>query len=190
MELFRNGSLKTWQNPETLSLNRLSARATLFPYPTAPAALANRREDSPWWRSLNGQWDFRLVDRPENVPAEFAQPDFSPDAEWSKLPVPSNWMMHGHGRPHYTNAQMPFAEQPPCVPNENPTGLYRTQFVVPADWAGRRILLHVGGAESVLYVWLDGQVVGMAKDTRLPSEFDLTPYVLSLIHISEPTRPY
>ncbi|MBP6506854.1 MAG: DUF4981 domain-containing protein [Opitutaceae bacterium] len=177
MELFRNGSLKTWQNPETLSLNRLSARATLFPYPTAPAALANRREDSQWWRSLNGTWDFRLVARPEDVPAEFVRPDFAPDAAWSKLPVPSNWTMHGHDRPHYTNVVMPFPDFPPRVPEANPTGLYRTQFNVPPDWAGRRTLLHVGGAESVLYVWIDGQPVGMAKDTRLPSEFDVTPYV-------------
>ena len=69
MDLLQTGSLKTWQSPETLSLNRLPARATLFPYPTAAAARANRREASPWWRSLDGDWDFRLVDRPEAVPA-------------------------------------------------------------------------------------------------------------------------
>ncbi len=177
MELFPNGALKTWQNPETLAHNRLSARATLFPYPTAKAALANQREDSPWWRSLSGQWDFRLVDRPENVPADFIEPAFSPDAHWAKLPVPSNWTMHGYDRPHYTNVRMPFNDQPPRVPDANPTGLYRTQFSIPADWAGRRTILHVGGAESVLYVWVDGVQVGMAKDTRLPSEFDLTPFV-------------
>ena len=177
MELLQTGQLKTWQSPETLSFNRLAARATLFPYHTAVAARANRREDSPWWRSLNGAWDFRLVDRPENVPAEFVRPDFRPDASWSKLPVPSNWTMHGHDRPHYTNIIMPFPDAPPQVPEANPTGLYRTMVSVPADWSGRRVILHVGGAESVLYLWLDGQPVGLAKDTRLPSEFDLTPYV-------------
>jgi len=85
--------------------------------------------------------------------------------------------MHGHGYPHYTNVVMPFNDLPPQVPAENPTGLYRTRFTVPADWDGRRIILHIGGAESVLYVWVDGQGVGLAKDTRLPSEFDLTAYV-------------
>jgi beta-galactosidase len=177
MDLIQTGPLKTWQNPETLSFNRLAARATLYPYPTAKAALADRREDSPWWRSLDGDWDFRLVDRPEAVPAEFVAPGFKPDTAWAKLPVPSNWTMHGYDRPHYTNVIMPFAEQPPRVPVANPTGLYRRTFTVPADWAGRRTVLHVGGAESVLYVWVGGQPVGLAKDTRLPSEFDLTPYV-------------
>ncbi|HNC24119.1 MAG TPA: glycoside hydrolase family 2 TIM barrel-domain containing protein [Opitutaceae bacterium] len=177
MDLLQTGSLKTWQSPETLSLNRLAARATLFPYPTAEAALANRREQSPWLRSLNGDWDFRLVGRPEDVPAEFVQPGFTPDGSWSKLPVPSNWTMHGHDRPHYTNVIMPFPHQPPTVPEQNPTGLYRTTLEIPADWNGRRIILHVGGAESVLYVWIDGQPVGLAKDTRLPSEFEVTSFV-------------
>ncbi|HRI82899.1 MAG TPA: beta-galactosidase, partial [Opitutaceae bacterium] len=177
MNLLHCGPLKTWQNPELLSANRLAARATLYPYATAESARNNRREDSPWWKSLNGDWDFRLVDRPESVPPAFVEPGYAPDAAWSKLPVPSNWTMHGHDRPHYTNAVMPFPEQPPRVPDANPTGLYRTTFTVPADWTGRRTILHVGGAESVLYVWVDGQPVGIAKDTRLPSEFDLTPYV-------------
>ena len=177
MELLQTGALKTWQSPETLSLNRLPARATTYPYPTVAAARANRREDSPWWLSLDGDWDFRLVSQPEQVPADFAAPSFLPDAEWTKLPVPSNWTMHGHDRPHYTNVQMPFPHLPPQVPEENPTGLYRTTLQVPANWSGRRVVLYVGGAESVLYIWLDGQPVGLAKDTRLPSEFDLTPYV-------------
>jgi len=177
MDLLQTGSLKTWQSPETLSLNRLPARATLYPYPTAAAARAGNRGQSPWWKSLNGTWDFCLVDRPESVPAEFVRPEFAPGAGWSKLPVPSNWTMHGHDRPHYTNVIMPFPNPPPSVPEQNPTGLYRTALSVPAEWSGRRVILHVGGAESVLYVWIDGQPVGLAKDTRLPSEFDLTPYV-------------
>lgn len=177
MDLLQTGSLKTWQSPETLSLNRLPARATLYPYPTAGAARTVDREQSPWWHSLNGNWDFCLVARPEEVPAEFVRPDFSPGAGWSKLPVPSNWTMHGHDRPHYTNVIMPFPNPPPSVPEQNPTGLYRTAITVPAHWTGRRVVLHIGGAESVLYLWLDGQPVGLAKDTRLPSEFDLTPYV-------------
>ncbi|MEO6876236.1 MAG: glycoside hydrolase family 2 TIM barrel-domain containing protein [Opitutaceae bacterium] len=177
MELLQTASLKTWQSPETLSLNRLPARATLYPYPSSAAARSNDRVQSSWWHSLNGIWDFCLVDRPENVPVEFVRPDFKPTAAWSKLPVPSNWTMHGHDRPHYTNVIMPFPNPPPCVPELNPTGLYRTTLTVPNDWTGRRVILHVGGAESVLYLWLDGQPVGLAKDTRLPSEFDLTPYV-------------
>ena len=179
MELLQTGPLKSWQSPETLSFNRLAARSTLFPYPSLALAKRNDRTKSPWWYSLNGEWDFRLIDRPENVPTDFLQPGFDADnsTDWGKLPVPSNWTMHGHDQPHYTNIVMPFDEQAPNVPSANPTGLYRTTIKVPADWKGRRTILHFGGAESVLYVWIDGHPVGLAKDTRLPSEFDLTPYV-------------
>lgn len=179
MELLQTGPLKTWQSPETLSFNRLAARATLYPYPSLALARRNDRTASPWWQSLDGEWDFRLVARPEEVLAGFVESGFMPESAegWSKLPVPSNWTMHGHDRPHYTNVFMPFRDQPPQVPEANPTGLYRRIFTVPAKWKGRRTILHVGGAESVLYVWVDGRPVGLAKDTRLPSEFDLTPYV-------------
>ena len=126
--------------------------------------------------SLNGDWRFSLADRPEAIPAEFASASFD-DAAWATLPVPSNWTMHGYDKPHYTNVQMPFDLAPPNVPDDNPTGLYRRTFELPAGWDSRRVVLNVGGAESVLYVWLNGQAVGMGKDSRLPHEFDLTPFL-------------
>ena len=171
--LFWQGATRTWVHPETISVGRLPARATLYPFPDFDSALAVRREASPFVKSLNGDWLFHLADRPEATPEGFTRPDYD-DAAWARLPVPSNWTMHGYDRPHYTNIQMPFAGEPPLVPEENPTGLYRTTFEVPADWAGRRIVLHVGGAESVLYVWVNGHPVGMGKDSRLPQEFDVT----------------
>ncbi len=174
MDLLVQGATKTWMHPETVSLGRLPMRATLTPYPDAAQAL--QRGDSPWTRSLNGAWRFSLARSPEVIPADFAQPGFD-DAAWAELPVPSNWTMHGFDKPQYTNVQMPFAGAPPTVPNENPTGLYRRTFEVPADWAGRRVVLQIGGAESVLYVWVNGAAVGMGKDSRLPQAFDVTEFV-------------
>jgi beta-galactosidase len=174
MDLLYLGSTPSWTHPETVSIGRLPARASLTPYPDAESARA--RGPSPFVRSLNGDWRFRLAERPQAIPAEFARPEFD-DADWASLPVPSNWTMHGYDKPHYTNVQMPFAEAPPNVPDANPTGLYRTRFALPPEWGGRRVVLHVGGAESVLYVWLNGAPVGMGKDSRLPQEFDLTPFL-------------
>ena len=48
---------------------------------------------------------------------------------------------------------------------------------VPAEWAGRRIVLQVGAAESVLLVHVDGRPVGISKDSHLAAEFDLTDVV-------------
>ena len=83
----------------------------------------------------------------------------------------------GFDRPIYTNVQMPFRPQPPNVPDANPTGVYRTTVTVPREWRGRRVVLHIGGAESVLFVWLNGRAVGMSKDSRLAAEFDVTEHV-------------
>ena len=77
-------------------------------------------------------------------------------------------------KPHYTNVQMPFEGLPPEIPDVNPTGVYERDFEVPADWAGRRVVLHVGAAESVLIVSLNGDEFGVGKDSHLASEFDLT----------------
>ena len=77
-------------------------------------------------------------------------------------------------RPIYTNVQMPFPNRPPETPEENPTGVYERTFEVPAGWAGRRVVLHVGAAESVLLVEVNGQDVGISKDSHLAAEFDVT----------------
>ena len=82
-------------------------------------------------------------------------------------------------KPHYTNVQMPFAGTPPHVPEANPTGIYERTFELPESWAGRRIVLHVGAAESLLVVHLNGTEVGLSKDLHLAAEFDLTDAVTS-----------
>ena len=39
----------------------------------------------------------------------------------------------------------------------------------------RRVILHLGGAESCFAVYCNGHEIGWGKDSRLPTEFDLTP---------------
>ena len=165
LDLLRIGGAKTWMTPEIIQINRLPSRATAYPFPNARQAQANAgRETSPWYLPLNGEWDFHLAQKPEDVPAEFIQPDFAPsnNASWMKMPVPGNWTLHGtFDRPHYLNMKMPFPDEPPHVPEKNPTGCYRTVLDLPASWQGRRIVLHFGGAESVLYLYVNGQPVGI-----------------------------
>jgi beta-galactosidase len=180
LELFQIGGAKSWIAPEILQVNRLPMRASAYPYPDEKLARANVREDSPWYIPLGGEWDFQLFHRPEDVPADFIQPAFEMKSGegWRKIPVPSNWTLQDtFDRPHYTNVQMPWPQEPPQVPEKNPTGAYRTTLDLPESWRGRRVVLHFGGAESVLYVYVNGRAVGLGKDSRLPSEFDITPFV-------------
>ena len=121
--------------------------------------------------SLDGQWSFALVERPEAVRWEQLSADVG---DWSLVELPGCWTMQGFDRPQYTNIQMPFPGPPPAVPELNPTGIYRQRVTVPSSMARQRIVLEVGGADSVLYVFVDGEAIGMAKDSRLSSSFDLT----------------
>lgn len=185
LPLFFLGERRSWQAPEVVSINRLPMRSTFVSRPggTPPQASVSDHpeQQSPWVMSLNGEWKFHLYKRPEEVPAKAAHPDFS-ESGYRKIPVPSNWTLQNTwDRPHYTNVQMPFPHEPPFVPDINPTGIYRRSFRIPPTWKqnplARRVVLHVGGAESVLYVYLNGHAVGMGKDSRLPQEFDLTPWL-------------
>ena len=116
---------------------------------------------------LDGTWRFQLLRRPDAATAADG---------WRDIEVPGCWTRQDtFDLPHYTNVQMPFPGQPPDeIPELNPTGVYERTVEIPAAWAGRRIVLHVGAAESVLIVTLDGVEVGIGKDSHLASEFDLT----------------
>jgi beta-galactosidase len=143
----------------------------LFPFDTAAQALAGA---APRVESLDGTWSFLLVDRPTDTPANFAAPDLD-ISDWDDIAVPGNWTMQGFDTPQYTNVQMPFEpDNPPALPEDNPTGIYRTTFTVPADWAGRRLVLSFGAVTSTFSVWVNGEFVGVGKDSRLPSEFDVS----------------
>ena len=121
---------------------------------------ARLRTDAPEL-SLNGDWDFRWA------------PAGEPDGAWGAVAVPSHWVLHGHGRPWYTNVRFPFPIDPPHVPDENPVGDYRRFFERP-EWDVAQVLLRFDGVESVYRVMLNGVEVGVGKGSRLVQEFDVT----------------
>lgn len=163
-----------WEMPELTQINREPMHTNLLPFPSAATACAFDGETSPWQISLNGDWKFELFHSPLELPVDFEAAAFN-DCEWKTIPVPSNWTMQGlWDRPHYTNQAMPFDAPVPLTPAENATGIYRTTFELPSDWAERRVVIHLGGVESYLELYLNGQFIGMSKDSRLPAEFELT----------------
>ena len=169
-----------WQDPTVVGRNRQPAHATLVPYATVEQALEGSREASPFYRSLNGEWRFHWVEKPADRPVGFHGADFD-DSGWKTIPVPSNWQLHGYGRPIYLNVPYPFAPEnpdPPRIPDSyNPVGSYRTTFDLPAQWAGRRVFLHFAGVKSAFYVWVNGEAVGYSQDSMTAAEFDVTPFL-------------
>ncbi|MGB9750892.1 glycoside hydrolase family 2 TIM barrel-domain containing protein [Roseiflexus castenholzii] len=160
--------MKTWEMPELTALNTLPPHALTVPFP-ADADMSVDPSASPWYQSLNGVWEFRLLPRPDAVTAAALAA-----GDWRPIRVPGNWTMQGFGTPHYTNVQMPFPHLPPFVPDDNPTSVYRRQFTLPPQWYGRRIVLHIAGCEGACYVHLNGAPIGLHKDSRTPAEYDVT----------------
>ena len=176
-----------WENPQVLQRNRLPARASFQAFPTLEAARVGAADESPWRRSLDGDWRFHWVPRPELRPRDFHRADFD-DSGWDTIPVPSHWELEGYGTPIYVSAGYPFRIDPPRVTSEppehftafaerNPVGSYRTRFQLPDGWAGRRTVLHFGGVMSAFYLWLNGERVGYSQGSMTPAEFELTPFL-------------
>jgi len=183
----RDAAPPDWENGRVFAINKEPAHATLVPYPDEPSALRSDSRPSPFVRSLDGAWKFHWSRRPEERPADFYRPEFDATA-WRDIRVPSNWEMEGYGTPIYSNITYPFKRDAPRVTEEppenwtaygerNPVGSYRRTFEVPAEWRGRRVFLKFGGVASAFYVWVNGRKVGYSEDSRLPSEFDITPYI-------------
>ena len=174
-----------WQDPTVFEKNRLPARAVSVPCESKELALAiacgeKSRTESKWLESLNGEWDFSWKHSIE-----------APD--WEKtttIEVPGCWQLQGEFDPAlYTNATYPIAgykdgdpmAEPPkgytSYKFRNPVGLYSRRFSIPADWKGRRVIIHFGGVSSAMYLYVNGKEVGYSQDSRLPAEFDITSFV-------------
>lgn len=176
-----------WQNPRLTGMNNLPAHATMVVCPDAGTALRigpasnTERVRSRFYRSLNGNWKYHYGrNHTERVP-EFWHPEFD-DRSWVTIPVPSNVEMLGYGIPIYVNIDYPWPKpwKPPFVPENDPNNTvnsYRQTFTVPDAWSGRRVLLTFDGVNSFFYLWVNGQKVGLGKDSRTPVEFDITPFL-------------
>ncbi len=164
-----------WENPEMFAENRLPARATLMPYPSAEEAFA--RGESSFVMDISGEWRFHWSATPAEAPEGFWAVDYDDEA-WGTMPVPGNWELNGYGYPIYTNIVYPFPKNPPYIPHDdNPTGCYRHEFDIPAEWEGRRIILHFESGLAAMHIWLNGAKVGYSEGTKTAVEFDITPYV-------------
>ncbi|KAK4411137.1 Beta-galactosidase [Sesamum angolense] len=184
------GSLRYWYERNKVSL--LVSKTAVWDDDAVAKALdcaAYWVKDLPFVKSLSGTWKFFLASSPVSTPSEFYDSSFR-DASWASIPVPSNWQMHGFDRPIYTNVVYPFPLNPPKVPEDNPTGCYRTYFYLPKEWEGRRIFLHFEAVDSAFFAWVNGQPLDIglsmqvqvsyrrccSQDSRLPAEFEITDF--------------
>jgi beta-galactosidase len=179
--------LPEWESPRLTGINNQPPHATMIICPDAATArriqlTANsERVKSSFYRSLNGDWKYHYSSNQLDRVPDFWKSDFN-DRGWDMIPVPSNVELFGHGIPIYVNYNFPWRRPwtPPLVPGDDPNNTvnaYRRTFEVPKAWAGRRVLLTFDGVNSFFDLWINGEKIGMGKDSRTPVEFDITKFL-------------
>ncbi|MFX0075230.1 MAG: glycoside hydrolase family 2 TIM barrel-domain containing protein [Candidatus Hermodarchaeota archaeon] len=168
-----------WENSQLFKINKEPAHSTLIPFESIDGALG-KWEDSPYYQSLNGNWKFNWVRKPQDRPKEFYKKDFDVD-NWEFIDVPSNWQMRGYDIPIYTNTNYPYSintkEVPKIDHNYNPVGSYRRNFTIPTSWGDREVFIHFAGVKSAFYIWINGKKVGYSQGSMTPAEFNITPFI-------------
>ena len=163
-------------NPEFFQENRLDPVSDHLWYETEAEALAGG--EMYLSLSLSGTWSFLRVPNPEAVPAGFEAPSFDCRG-WDTIRVPAQTELSGYGYPQYTDTDYPWdgreQVQPHDIPREdNPTGCYVRNFVLPEHMEGKRIQLHLEGVETAFHCWINGSYAGYSEDSYTPAVFDIT----------------
>lgn len=171
-----------WMDPGVNRVNVLTSRASFFAYENEALAKNMKKESSKRFMTLEGAWKFNWVKDHNLAPKDFFKVGYD-DSGWVEFPVPGLFEINGYGDRIYKNVGYAWATQftpnPPYIEEKNNyTGSYRKEFLIPADWKGDRIFMHVGSATSNLELWVNGKFVGYSEDSKAASEFDLTKYLV------------
>ena len=112
------------------------------------------------WLCLNGEWDFEIDN--ENIGAE--REYFKRDALAGKITVPFCPESKLSGVEHKDFMKSVW---------------YRRDISLPAEWSGKRILLHIDASDYETTVYVNSVCVGIHRGGYTPFEFDITDYLKS-----------
>ena len=154
---------KRWEDHLLEQIGRREARTSFY-------------RDSSARLTLNGEWKFLYREAPELSPDGFMNKQADIDG-WDTIDVPSVWQLRGYDRMHYTDVLYLFPVNPPYVPTENPTGIYKRTFELTEEWLRNDTILKFHGVDSAYDVWVNGTHAGYGKVSRLAAEYDITSLV-------------
>lgn len=92
------------------------------------------------WSNLNGEWDFAFDDDRRGDRERWYEPDAGTFGERITVPFAFQSKLSGIGDPSFRDLVW-----------------YRRTFEIPADWQGRRVLLHIGACDYASTVWVNGR---------------------------------
>lgn len=117
--------------------------------------------------SLNGEWLFRYAKDSQQADSlfnvGFYNEDYKSDG-FKPLVVPSCWAIKGYEEPVYREFK--------TAPHSE--GFYIHRFMVPADYANKRLLLHFGGVWASAEIWINGEWTGRHDSGYTSFALDVT----------------
>ncbi|MBP3378212.1 MAG: DUF4981 domain-containing protein [Clostridia bacterium] len=171
-------NLNYHQSLEHLHVGCEAPRAYFVPFDSENSARNLPRGNSPYFKSLCGEWDFKFYKSVSDV-CDITGEGFTTDG-FEKLTVPMCWQVmtdRGYDVPNYTNINYPIPVDPPFVPDENPCGLYVRDFTIPSAMANKKIYLNFEGVDSCFYLWINDTFAAYSQVSHLTSEIDITDLV-------------
>lgn len=174
-----DGKLPYWNDLNVISVNKEYPRTTFMSFDNSKDAMTLKYENSKYYYLLNGTWKFYFTEDQRNLPENITDATVS-TANWHDIKVPGNWELQGFGEAYYVNQPYEwdtYKPTPPLLPEATPVGVYRRDFEIPADWMNRDLFLHLAGAKSGVYVYINGQEVGYSENSKDPAEFKINPYI-------------
>jgi beta-galactosidase/beta-glucuronidase len=108
----------------------------------------------PAWLSLNGTWQFEIDGGDSGLERGLVS---RPLTSQITVPFAPESELSGIGEPDFMEAVW-----------------YRRAVQVPSEWAGRRVLLHVGACDYDTTIWVNGVEVGRHRGGFTSFSFDIT----------------
>lgn len=122
-------------------------------------------KDSKQIKLLNGTWKFKYIPSSDlGSDASFYNTSFDL-SKWANIKVPGNWELQGFAEPSYGRDL------------KEGTGLYVTDFVVPANWGKNPIYIAFDGVQNGYSLWVNGKFAGEFASAFNRQTFDISKFV-------------
>ena len=110
------------------------------------------------WINLNGTWDFEI----DNAKVGLEKKFYERSGLDMKITVPfsAESVLSGIGHTDFMNAVW-----------------YRRELDIPAEWTGKRVILHIDACDHTTTVFVNAKKVGTHKGGYISFAFDITDYL-------------
>ena len=163
--------MEKYNNIDLVSENREKQRAYYIPHTSLDSALSKNKDNSKQYKLLNGTWNFKYLECPQDIPDDIDTIEFT-----DTIPVPSCWECYGYGQIQYTNINYPFQYDPPYTETLNPVGVY-SRILDIKEVSGKKTYIVFEGVSSYFELFVNGTYVGLSRGSHLQAEFDISDFI-------------